>query len=184
MIKMKQKTLILILALIATGINFLIAEPENSPYLGEKATSSEIVLRDISVFPNGEGLPYGSGNANQGELLYQAKCIACHGEGGLGHTADQLAGAKTILTDEYAEKTIGSYWPYATTLFDFIKRAMPMNAPGSLGDNEVYSLVAYLLYLNNIVKKDEQITSITLPEISMPNQNGFIDVHEMEKFHR
>ena len=184
MIKMKQKKLIPILVLIAIGISFLFADTKNTPRLGQEITPEEIVKRDISIFPDGEGLPEGQGNVHQGEKIFQSKCIACHGENGLGYTADQLAGAQMSLTSRYPEKTIGSYWPYATTLFDFIRRSMPMDAPGSLTNNETYSLTAYLLYLNNLFDEDGRMTAKELAEVKMPNQNGFINVYEMEIIHK
>ncbi len=184
MIKMKQKKLIPILVLIAIGISFLFADTKNTPRLGQEITSEEIAKWDISIFPDGEGLPEGQGSVHEGEKIFQSKCIACHGKNGLGHTADQLAGAQMSLTSQYPEKTIGSYWPYATTLFDFIRRSMPMNAPGSLTNNETYSLTAYLLYLNNLFDKDGKMTAKELVEVKMPNQNGFINIYEMEIIHK
>ena len=184
MIKMKQKKLIPILVLIAIGISFLFADTKNTPRLGQEITSEEIAKWDISIFPDGEGLPEGQGSVHEGEKIFQSKCIACHGKNGLGYTADQLAGAQMSLTSRYPEKTIGSYWPYATTLFDFIRRSMPMDAPGSLTNNETYSLTAYLLYLNNLFDEDGRMTAKELAEVKMPNQNGFINVYEMEIIHK
>ena len=184
MIKMKQKKIIPILVLIAIGISFLFAETKNTPHLGQEVTPEEIAIWDVSVFPDGEGLPEGEGSVREGQRIFQLKCIACHGENGLGNTADQLAGTKTSLTSQYPEKTIGSYWPYATTLFDFIRRSMPMDAPGSLTNNETYSLTAYLLYLNNLFDEDGRMTAKELVEVKMPNQNGFINVYEMEIIHK
>jgi len=157
------------------------AESPKGPNLGQPALPEQIQQWDISVFPDGEGLPPGSGSVREGEKFYQQECIACHGTGGIGGSADQLAGAQRGLTSEYAEKTIGTYWPYATTLFDMIRRSMPMNAPGSLTDDEVYAVTAYLLYLNNIIAEGEVMNAETLPEIQMPNENGFINIHEQEK---
>ena len=184
MIKMKQKRLILILVLIAIGINFLFARSENTPGLGQEVTPEEVAAQDISIFPDGEGLPEGEGSVHEGEKIYQAECMVCHGKNGSGHTADQLAGAEMSLISEYPEKTIGSYWPYATTLFDFIRRSKPMNAPGSLTNNKVYALTAYLLYLNDLIGKDEKMTALTLPKVEMPNQDGFINIYEMETTHQ
>jgi S-disulfanyl-L-cysteine oxidoreductase SoxD len=130
--------------------------------------------------PDGEGLPAGSGNAVQGQAIYDKYCISCHGPGGIGGTADQLAGAQMPLTSDYPEQTIGSYWPYATTIFDMTRRSMPMDTPGSLTDDEVYAVTAYLLYINNIVGELEEMNADTLPEVQMPNRNGFINVYERE----
>ena len=178
MIKMQQKKLILILIVI--GINFSLADTKSTPSLGKEATPEEIAILDISVFPDGEGLPEGEGSVHEGEKIYQSKCISCHGEYGLGNSADQLAGTQMSLTGEYPEKTIGNYWPYATTLFDFIRRSKPMATPGTLSDNQVYSITAYLLYLNNLIGKDDRMNAVTLVGVKMPNQNGFINIYEAE----
>ncbi len=176
-----MKHQILISVLIAVGINTAIAEEANGPGLGHTVSPEEIAAWDISVFPDGEGLPIGEGSVQQGETLYKNKCIACHGENGLGATADQLAGAQMSLTSEYPEKTIGTYWPYATTIFDVVRRSMPMTAPGSLSDNEVYAITAYLLYLNNLIGKDDVMDASTLPKVKMPNEDGFVNVYETEE---
>lgn len=186
MTTMKLKQLSLISVLIAAGINFSNAESSqgdgNSPGLGHSISPEEIAAWDISVFPDGEGLPKGEGSVKEGETLYKSQCIACHGENGLGTaTGDQLAGAQMALTSDYPEKTIGSYWPYATTVFDVVRRSMPMTAPGSLNDNEVYAVTAYLLYLNKLIDKNDVMNALTLPKVKMPNEDGFIDVYEEEK---
>ena len=176
----KMKQLILIIVLIAVGINPVIAESKG-PGLGKAISSEEIAAWDISVFPDGEGLPKGEGSVAEGEKIYQQQCLACHGAGGLGATADQLAGAQMSLTSEYPEQTIGSYWPYATTVFDVIRRSMPMTKPGSLSNEQTYSVTAYLLYLNNLIAKDDIMNATTLPKVKMPNEDGFIDVYKDEK---
>jgi S-disulfanyl-L-cysteine oxidoreductase SoxD len=183
MTRMKMKHLILISVLIAAGINPLYAEsPQgHGPGLGHAISPEEIAAWDISIFPDGEGLPIGEGSVHEGELLYRKKCIACHGENGLGETADQLAGAQMSLTSDYPEKTIGSYWPYATTVFDVIRRSMPMTTPGTLSNNEVYAVTAYLLYLNNLIAKDDVMNASTLPKVNMPNVDGFIDIYNLEE---
>lgn len=175
-----MKRQILISVLIAAGISPLVAESKG-PGLGHAISPEGIVAWDISVFPDGEGLPKGKGSVQEGETLYKNKCIACHGENGLGTTGDQLAGAQMSLTSDYPEQTIGSYWPYATTVFDVVRRAMPMTAPGSLSDNEVYAVTAYLLSLNKLIAKDEIMDASTLPKVKMPNEDGFIDVYETEE---
>ena len=180
---MNNNRKILISLLIAAGINSSNAEETTTagPGLGHPLSPEEIAAWNISVFPDGEGLPAGAGNVVQGEKIYQQKCLACHGENGLGASADQLAGAQMSLTSEYPEKTIGSYWPYATTLFDVVRRAMPMTAPGTLTDNETYAVTAYLLYLNNIINKNDVMNASTLPKVPMPNETGFINVYEIGK---
>lgn len=171
-------TLIMIILVILAPV---FAESPKGPNLGQPASPQQIEQWDISVFPDGEGLPPGSGSVMEGEKIYQQQCIACHGPGGIGATGDQLAGAQRGLTSDYAEKTIGTYWPYATTLFDMVRRSMPMNAPGSLSDDEVYAVTAYLLYLNNIVADGAVMNAETLPEVKMPNEDGFINIYEKEK---
>ncbi len=150
----------------------------NGPMLGEPASSEEIAAWDISVMPGGDGLPGGKGSVAQGRRIYEKQCISCHGPRGQGGNADQLAGAGMGLTSEYPEKTIGSYWPYATTLFDMIRRSMPMTAPGTLSDDEVYAVTAYLLYLNGIIEEDTLLDAEVLSAIKMPNRDGFINVYE------
>lgn len=180
MIKMKRLKIILISVLIAAGINPLNAE-QQGPELGQAVSAEEIAKWDISVFPDGEGLPKGEGNVEQGKKVYQQQCISCHGQNGLGTAAgDQLAGAQMSLTSEYPEQTIGTYWPYATSLFDLIRRSMPMTAPGSLSNEQTYAVTAYLLYLNNIITKDEVMNSKTLAKVKMPNEEGFVNVYEEE----
>ena len=170
---MKQQRLILILVLIAIGINFLFARSATTPRLGQEVTPEEVVARDISIFPDGEGLPEGDGSVHEGEKIYQAECMVCHGKNGFGHTADQLAGAEMSLISEYPEKTIGSYWPYATTLLDYVRRAMPYTNPGTLSNNELYAITAYVLNINGIVKKNEWMDADSLPRVRMPNEDGF-----------
>jgi len=147
--------------------------------LGRPVTSDEIAAWDIDVRPDGAGLPEGRGSVQQGEQIYREKCIACHGENGTGGPFDALVGrlpedAFTFAFDPGAVKTIGNYWPYATTLYDYINRAMPHNAPGSLGDDEVYALVAYLLHENDIVPADTVLSADNLATIAMPARHRFV----------
>jgi cytochrome c len=154
---------------------------QEGPNLGQSATPEEVAALSINVFPDGKGLPEGSGSVTQGAKIYQSKCIACHGAGGLGGSAEPLAGAEMGLTDEWPEKTIGTLWPHATTLFDFTRRSMPMTAPGSLSNDETYALTAYLLYLNNIVAEDLVLNKETIMQVKMPNADGFINIYEQDK---
>ena len=151
------------------------APSHKAPALGVAASAEEVARSDISIPPSGAGLPPGSGTARQGAGVYAAKCVACHGEKGAGKPADALAGGIGSLATPRPVRTVGSYWPYATTLFDYVRRAMPINAPLSLTDDEVYAVSAYVLYLNGIVAEDAPMTATTLPLVNMPNRNGFIN---------
>ena len=145
------------------------------PGLGRVASPDEIASWDISIGPDGAGLPPGRGTAKQGETVYAEKCVACHGEKGAGKPNDQLVGGRGSLSgDQGPVKTVGSFWPYATTLFDYIRRAMPLNAPKSLSDDEVYAVSAYILQLNGIIGEAEVMDAQTLPLVRMPNRDGFI----------
>jgi cytochrome c len=146
-----------------------------SPGFGEAASPAEIALIDIAIPPSGRGLPAGSGDARAGAKVYAAKCQACHGEKGVGKPGDPLAGGIGTLTARSPLRTVGSYWPYATTLFDYTRRAMPTTAPRSLTANEVYAVTAYILYLNGIVGETQTLDAQTLPQVKMPNRDGFID---------
>ena len=158
------------------GISLQAGELRPGPKLGEPADRRAVSSRDWGVMPDGAGLPKGSGTAEQGRVIYDRLCVSCHGPGGLGDSGDQLAGAQMQLTDEWPEKTIGTFWPYAPTLFDFIRRSKPMMQPGSLSDSEVYALTAYLLYLNKIIPEDQEMNADTLVDVKMPNRDGFIRV--------
>lgn len=145
------------------------------PRLGTPAPADLIKLMDISIPPDGTGLPAGQATAKQGRTVFIERCAACHGEQGEGKTNDRLVGGKGTLTEEVAIKTVGSYWPLATTLFDYIRRAMPYTTPLSLKDDEVYGAVAYLLFLNGIIGENDPVNAQTLPKVEMPNRNGFIN---------
>jgi S-disulfanyl-L-cysteine oxidoreductase SoxD len=144
------------------------------PGLGVPATAAEVESADVSIGPDGAGLPPGSGTPAQGEAIYSTKCIACHGPQGSGTVNDRLAGGQGTLTSPAPIKTIGSYWPYATTVFDYVRRAMPYPAPHSLTDPEAYAITAYLLSLNGVIAKDAVMDAKTLPQVQMPNRGNFI----------
>jgi S-disulfanyl-L-cysteine oxidoreductase SoxD len=152
-----------------------VAFAAETPNLGHEATPEEIVAWDISIGPDGVGLPPGSGTAKQGEAVYAAKCIACHGEKGAGKPNDQLVGGQgTLAGDKPAVKTVGSFWPYATTVFDYVRRAMPYNESKSLTNDDVYAVVAYILNLNGIIADNETMDAQTLRKVRMPNRDGFV----------
>jgi mono/diheme cytochrome c family protein len=168
----------------ATGIfsgehSGLVNDTTKSPStfsFGRMATNEEIAKWDISISPDGKGLPAGNGNVATGAAIYTLKCAACHGIGGKEVTGAKLP-APALVSDTVANskpKTIGNYWPYATTLFDYVRRAMPYNLPGSLSDNEVYSLTAYLLSANKIIQTDVVLNAQNLPKIVMPAKKLFV----------
>jgi S-disulfanyl-L-cysteine oxidoreductase SoxD len=146
-----------------------------SPNLGKPIAPEDLASWDISIGPDGAGLPPGSGTAKQGEAVFTAKCQACHGEKGAGRPNDRLVGGQgTLGGDKPAVKTVGSYWPYATTVFDYVRRAMPYNESKSLSNDEVYAVAAYILNLNGVIGDTDTINAQTLPNVKMPNREGFI----------
>jgi S-disulfanyl-L-cysteine oxidoreductase SoxD len=148
--------------------------PPKGPGLGVPATPAQIASADISISPDGAGLPEGSGTSAQGGQVYAAKCIVCHGPEGANGVNDRLVGGQGTLTTPAPVKTIGSYWPYATTVFDYIRRAMPYPAPHSLTNAEAYALTAYLLHLNGVIAADAVMDAKTLPKVQMPNRGNFV----------
>ena len=142
--------------------------------LGRTATQEEIKAWDIDVDMDGKGLPPGKGTAAEGAKIFAQKCAVCHGPTAEGAIAKRLLGGKGTLSTNKPMKTIGSFWPYATTLWDFINRAMPASQPGTLSASEVYALTAFLLYRNEIIGENDVINATSLPKIQMPNRNGFL----------
>lgn len=142
---------------------------------GRTPTPAEIAAFDIDVRPDGQGLPPGHGSVQDGAKIFATTCGSCHGEKGetATPTGAVLVGGQGTLTSKKPLKTVGSYWPYATTLFDYIRRAMPFNAPQSLSNDEVYAVTAYLLSLNKVVPGDTVLDAATLPKVQMPNRDGF-----------
>lgn len=151
-----------------------IAQAADGPRLGEELSDEQVASVSFTIMPDGDGLPEGSGDAAAGESIYRANCLACHGEQGENGINDRLVGGRGTIKSDNPVKTVGSYWPYATTLFDYIHRAMPFQTPGSLSPDEVYSVTAYILYLNGIIAVDEQINAESLPRVRMPNRDNFI----------
>ena len=142
--------------------------------IGTAATAIQIAGWDIDIRPDGKGLPVGSGNAINGEEGYEIFCASCHGVFGEGEGRwPVLAGGEGTLEDDRPVKTVGSYWPYASTLFDYIRRAMPFNAPRSLNDQQVYDITAYVLYLNDLIEEDFELSQDNLAHLKMPNEDGF-----------
>jgi mono/diheme cytochrome c family protein len=162
---------VLALGLVSSGRS---AEDEAGYGLGRTPTDEEIHAWDIDVSPTGEGLPPGRGTVKQGAQVYAGKCAVCHGPTGSEGPKDRLVGGQNTLKTAKPIRTIGSYWPYATTLYDYIYRAMPFTAPQSLTPEETYAVIAWLLFQNQIIAENEVMDAQTLPQVQMPNRNGFI----------
>ena len=144
------------------------------PNLGRVLTPEDIKKIDITIEPNGAGLPAGSGSVAAGATVYAQKCQGCHGAQGAGKPMEQLTGGIGTLASSKPVKTPISFWPSATTLFDYIRRAMPFNAPQSLTNEETYAVTAYLLSIDNVVPKDAVLDAKSLPQVKMPNRDGFV----------
>jgi S-disulfanyl-L-cysteine oxidoreductase SoxD len=160
--------------LLASGFALALVSPVLAYDFGRPATPDEIALWDIDVRPDGKGLPPGSGTVARGKDVFAENCAACHGDNGVGGIKDRLAGGKGTLASHEPIKTVGSYWPYATTLFDYIHRAMPYQAPGSLSADDTYAVAAYVLSLNGILPADGKLDRESLPKVRMPNRDGFV----------
>jgi mono/diheme cytochrome c family protein len=146
-----------------------------SPYgIGRPATPAEIAGWNIDVDRDGNNLPPGSGNVGHGREVFDQQCAACHGAKGEGGLGDRLVGGQGTLATPKPVRTVGSYWPYAPTLFDYIRRAMPQNAPQSLSNEDVYAVSAYILNLNGLLAADATLDAKTLAAIKMPNRSMFV----------
>jgi cytochrome c len=165
------------LQVLAIGLGAILCSPalaQSVYHIGRAATPAEIKAWDIDVAPDGKNLPAGEGSVRRGAEVYLAKCAACHGKNGEGGIGDRLVGGAGTLATPHPVKTVGSYWQFATTLFDYIRRAMPLDAPQSLSDVDVYSVSGYVLYLNGLLPEDAVVGARTLTSLKMPNQDGFI----------
>jgi S-disulfanyl-L-cysteine oxidoreductase SoxD len=150
------------------------ASRAQTPNLGRPLTPEEIRKVDITIWPDGKGLPTGSGSVSAGAAVYANSCQSCHGLQGAGKPQEQLTGGVGTLASSKPVKTPNSYWPTATTLFDYIRRAMPITAPQSLSNDEVYSVTAYILSIDGIVPADAVLNAKSLPRVKMPNRDGFV----------
>jgi S-disulfanyl-L-cysteine oxidoreductase SoxD len=171
---MSMHSLTVLTVLGIVGMLVVHARAADGPNLGRDVTAAEIAGWDISVPPDGSGLPPGEGTVAAGATVYAAKCQSCHGEKGAGKPNDPLVGGQGTLASPMPVRTIGSYWPYATTVFDYVRRAMPYQQSQSLTNDEVYAVTAYLLHLNGIIAESEVMNARTLPQVKMPNRNNFI----------
>jgi S-disulfanyl-L-cysteine oxidoreductase SoxD len=174
-----RKPLFALAAALALGTGPGLAQDVSgqSPHLGKPISEADIKAWDISVLPDGTNLPAGSGTPAQGAKIYAEKCVACHAEGGKGGGAPgagPLVGGAPLTNGIETAKTIANYYAYATTVFDYIRRAMPYNAPRSLSDDEAYALTAYILALNKLIGDNDVIDAKTLPQVKMPNRDNFI----------
>lgn len=156
-----------------SALAFGVALADESPGLGEPLSADAVAELNYVVMPDGSGLPVGGGSAVEGQRVFETHCIACHGEAGEGGINDRLAGGHGSLASAAPVRTVGSYWPHATTVFDYVRRAMPYQQPDLLSDDDVYAVTAYLLYVNGIVEEDERLDAESLPAVRMPNQDGF-----------
>jgi cytochrome c len=143
------------------------------PNLGQPATAADLAAWNINVMPDGTGLPAGSGTSAKGAPIYAQKCAHCHGEHGKGGVNAAVVGGAPIKGMD-STKTVANFWPYATTLFDFIRRSMPWQQPRTLSDDEVYALTAYILAMNKLIGEGDVMNAQTLPKVKMPNRDGFI----------
>ncbi len=167
---MRNAALFLALGFIGTGASLA----QDGPGLGQELSADEIAAVDFTIMPDGDGLPDGSGNAAAGRDVYARNCLACHGENGTGGLNDELSGGHGSIQGPQPKKTVGSYWPYATTIFDYVRRAMPLTSPGILSNDELYAVTAYLLYINDIVEEDAEMNADSLPDVKMPNRDNFV----------
>jgi len=144
--------------------------------IGRLASAEEIAKLNLTVYPDGRGLPRGGGNAQRGASVYKEKCAVCHNDKGEGREAQYpaLVGGRGTLASDKPKKTVGSFWPYATTVFDYIRRSMPFDDPSSLSTEDVYSLTAFILYLNGIVGEIQELNEKNLAAVVMPNRYGFV----------
>jgi len=166
----------------SAAVSSATGEPSRHYGLGRAATAAEVAALDIDVGPDGEGLPPGSGSAQQGAAIFLAKCAMCHGPKGQGMPPafptligrDSKAEGFMFATDFRLTKTIGNYWPHATTVFDYVRRAMPLLQPGSLTNDEVYALTAYLLAANNVMPMTATLDAVSLKQVKMPYAGKFV----------
>lgn len=146
----------------------------DAPRLGTPLGASEIVKWDWTIFSDGRGLPPGKGTAKDGRVIFEQKCASCHGAHGEGGTAEEVVGEPKPPTADNPSKAIGSYWPFAPAIFDFVRRSMPPAAPLSLSADETYALTAYLLSANGVIPEGQELNAKTLAAVRMPNRDGFI----------
>ena len=164
-------------ALIVALAGCATAVKRETPNLGREATQAQVTAWDISIAPDGAGLPPGRGTAASGATVYERKCQSCHGAKGAGQPNDRLVGGHGTLASSTPVRTVGSYWPYATTVFDYVRRAMPYTESQSLTSDEIYAVTAYLLHENGIIGAGDEMNAATLPKVTMPNRDNFVIIY-------
>lgn len=174
MCRSKALALLAVLSLAAVAVAVPVVAQMPTFKVGRAPTAEEIKAWDIAIGPDGAELPPGRATAVEGRAVYDTKCAECHGKTGKEGPQDVLVGGRGTLNTDKPLKTIGSYWPYATTVWDFTYRAMPFDKPGSLTPDEVYKATAYVLYLNGIIGENDVIDEKSLPKVTMPNRDGFV----------
>ena len=168
---MQKPSMLSISTVLVLGVATLSAQTYG---VGREATAEEVAAWDVTIGPEGRELPTGSGTAKDGAQVYEVRCKECHGEDGAGGDQAGLVGNPEQLKQAPPIKTVGSYWPYATTLFDYTRRAMPFEDPGTLSADQVYAVTAYVLHLNGLVAEDDVLDRESLPKVVMPNRDGFV----------
>ena len=148
-----------------------------TPMLGKPISPADLAPWALSISPDGSNLPPGKGSVKAGKELYTEKCAGCHGLNGEGQPAERLVGGQGTLTSDQPIRTVGSYWPYSTTLFDYIRRAMPLNEPQSLTNDQVYSAAAYILFMNKLLGPNATLDAKSLAKVKMPNKDNFFVVY-------
>ena len=171
---MSTRSVLFTLAVAMLAGSYARVFAQDSPHLGKAISEADVAAWDISILPDGTGLPAGSGTSEQGSTVFAAKCAVCHGENGKGGSAAGLVGGQPLTAGIETAKTIANFWPYATTIFDFTRRAMPWPRPRTLTNDEVYALTAFILAQNKIIGATEVMNAQTLPKVRMPNRDGFV----------
>ena len=169
------KKFLLSALLLVVSTHTLVVSSQEGVKLGVPISEEDLTQFDLIVGPDGLGFPPGSGTARQGKEVYDRNCAVCHGPNGEGTSGNTIIVGGDMQSEGPPLRTVGSYWPHASTLFDFIRRAMPAIAPKSLTNQQGYQVTAYVLYMNNIIAQDTEIDATSLNDIEMPNADGFID---------